>query len=177
MKQHNTYQLFFIVFFACLLASCGSKKALYNPNEVAALSKKLGVEIRNNDENMPLYAEVSTWLGVRYKYAGLSRKGVDCSGFAHLIFRDVYGLYIPRSSGDLANSVKSVSKKNLRTGDLVFFATNSKNKNRINHVGIYLKDDKFIHASTSKGVIVNSLNDNYYQRTWKKGGRVDKSKK
>jgi lipoprotein Spr len=64
-----------------------------------------------------------------------------------------------------------VSKNNLKTGDLVFFAT-SKNSNRINHVGIYLKNGSFIHASTSKGVIVSHLDEGYYSRTWKKAGRI-----
>ena len=67
--------------------------------------------------------------------------------------------------------MQTISKNGLRTGDLVFFAT-SRNKNTINHVGIYLKDGFFIHASTSNGVIVSHLNEDYYNRTWKKGGRV-----
>lgn len=162
--------LFFIV--GLMLTSCGSKKVLYNPVEVNDLSQKLKIEISNDDKNMPLYAEVSQWLGVRYKSAGVSKKGVDCSGFAHLIYQKVYGVAISRSSSEQANMSHKVSKNRLETGDLVFFATNSKNRNRINHVGIYLKEDKFIHASTSRGVIVSSLKEKYYIQSWRKGGKI-----
>lgn len=166
-----------LIFFA---TSCATQKPqggqLYDPKEVAGLSKRLGVPLSNTDKdddrNMPLYAEVSQWLGVPYRHAGLSRKGLDCSGFAFLMYQKVYRMRIPRSTSDLSEmKMHKVSKKNLRTGDLVFFAT-SKNSKQINHVGIYLKNGSFIHASTSKGVIVSHLDEGYYSRTWKKGGRI-----
>jgi lipoprotein Spr len=143
---------------------------------VAQLSGKLGVELSNlnkdDDRNMPLYAEVSLWLGVPYRHAGLSRKGLDCSGFTYLIYQKVYNKKLPRATADLAGMKKhNVSKGNLQAGDLVFFST-SKSHSRINHVGIYLKDGCFIHASTSRGVIVSHLDESYYVRTWKTGGRV-----
>ncbi|NDW09418.1 C40 family peptidase [Dysgonomonas sp. 520] len=165
-----------LILFFCLgilITSCGTKKSLYRPNEVADLSNKLGIEIRNDDPNIPLYAEVSSWLGVKYRYGGNSRSGTDCSGFTQNIYRDVYNKKLSRSSNDQSkNDVKNISKNKLQTGDLVFFATNSKKKNTINHVGIYLKDSYFVHASTKRGVVVSSLNQDYYKRTWKKGGRV-----
>jgi lipoprotein Spr len=149
---------------------------LYDPEEVAELSSRLGIELSNmnkeDDRNMPLYAEVSLWLGVPYRYAGLSGKRLDCSGFAFLIYRKVYRKKIPRSTSDLAKmKMHNVSKGSLQAGDLVFFATSEK-KNQINHVGIYLKDGCFIHASTSQGVIVSHLDESYYDRTWRKAGRV-----
>lgn len=175
MKHNNL--ILFVVFAIALLSSCKTQQsALYNPKEVAQLSKKLSIPISNldkeDDKNMYLYAEVSTWLGTRYKYAGLSRKGLDCSGFTYLIYEKVYRMKIPRSTSDLsAMEMKNVGKSSLKAGDLVFFAT-SKDKNRISHVGLYLKEGKFIHASTSKGVIVSDLNEGYYQRTWVRGGRI-----
>ncbi len=180
MSKTTSYYILLIAFSALLLTSCGTQRTsnatLYNPVEVADLSDKLGVKLSNidkdDDKNMGLYAEVSLWLGVPYRYGGLSRKGLDCSGFAYLIFQKVYGLNLPRSTADQSTmKMKQISKGSLKTGDLVFFAT-SKNKNRINHVGIYLKDGSFIHASTSKGVIVSHLDEGYYNRTWKKGGRI-----
>ncbi|MDH6355783.1 cell wall-associated NlpC family hydrolase [Dysgonomonas sp. PH5-45] len=161
--------------FCLLLSSCGSNKLLYNPSEVAHLSQRLGIEIRNDnkedDENMPLYAEAASWLGVPYRAGGMDKKGTDCSGLTHTVFRKVYRKKLSRSSGDQAkNDVHKVSKKNLKTGDLVFFSTGKKNK--INHVGIYLKNNKFIHASSSRGVIISGLDENYYLKTWKNGGRV-----
>lgn len=168
------------VFLILLMGACGSQKSskgqLYDPKEVSELSEKLGIELSNTDKdddrNMPLYAESSLWLGVPYRGSGLSRRGVDCSGFTFLMYQKVYRMNIPRSTSDLSKmKMQTISKKSLKTGDLVFFAT-SKNKNRINHVGIYLKNGRFIHASTSNGVIVSHLDEDYYRRTWKKGGRI-----
>ncbi len=162
-----------------LATSCGTQKnqgTLYDPKEVAHLSNKLRIELSNmnkdDDKNMSLYAETSLWLGVPYRYGGLSRRGLDCSGFTYLIYQKVYGKTIPRSTSDLSKmKMHTVSKRNLHAGDLVFFAT-SKTKNKISHVGIYLKDGCFIHASTSRGVIVSHLDEDYYSRTWCKGGRI-----
>lgn len=180
MKQHKLAYLLLFVVSILLFSSCGSQKMtgnrlLYDPAEVSNLSAKLGVRLSNldkdDDKNMPLYAESSLWLGVPYRGGGLSRKGVDCSGFTFLMYQKIYGKKIPRSTADLSRmKMKKISKNDLQTGDFVFFATSSKNK--INHVGIYLKDGYFVHASTSKGVIVSHLYEDYYRRTWKKGGRL-----
>jgi lipoprotein Spr len=177
----RSFVKFTLIFtFITLLSSCGSQRPqgglLYDPREVAELSDKLGIQLSNlnkeDDKNMPLYAEVSQWLGVPYRYAGLSRKGLDCSGFAFLMYQKVYRKKIPRSTSDLSKmKMHNVSKSGLQAGDLVFFATSGK-KNKISHVGIYLKDGCFIHASTSQGVIVSHLDEGYYDRTWKKGGRL-----
>lgn len=179
MKYTAQYSIL-LIFLVLVVTSCGTQKKskgqLYDPKEVAELSNKLGIELSNtdkeDDKNMYLYAESSLWLGVPYRHAGLSRRGVDCSGFAYLMYQKVYEKNIPRSTSDLSKmKMQTISKNGLRTGDLVFFAT-SRNKNTINHVGIYLKDGYFVHASTSRGVIVSHLNEDYYNRTWKKGGRV-----
>lgn len=170
--------VFLFVLLVVLMSSCKSRQqySLYDPKEVGELSQKLGILLSNidkdDDYNMPLYAEVSLWLGVPYRYAGLTRRGLDCSGFAHLMYRQVYNMDIPRSTSDLSKmKMKTVSKKSLRAGDLVFFAT-SGNKKKISHVGIFLKDGFFIHASTTRGVVVDHLDSEYYTRTWKKGGRI-----
>lgn len=178
MSRLSITQVFLFVTLVVLLSSCKTRQqsSLYNPKEVAHLSQKLGISLSNidksDDYNMPLYAETSLWLGVPYRYAGLSRGGLDCSGFTYLVYQKVYNMEIPRSTGELAKmKMKSISKKNLRAGDLVFFATTG-NKKKISHVGIFLKDGFFIHASTSRGVIVDHLDSGYYSRTWKKGGRI-----
>lgn len=154
------------------MTSCGSRKVIYNPDEVAYLSRQLKIPIENDDPHIPLLAEVSLWLGTPYRAGGTSKKGADCSGFVAQVFRKVYNKDLERSSEDQARkNVKKVNKRGLKTGDLVFFKTTPKSK-RITHVGIFLKDDNFIHASTSRGVIVSNLNENYYKRNWAKGGRV-----
>lgn len=180
MQKKSIKILLIFIVLASLLSSCGTQKPqgrlLYDPKEVAQLSDQLGIQLSNmnkdDDKNMPLYAEVSQWLGVPYRYSGLSRKGLDCSGFAYLMYQKVYRKKIPRSTSDLAKmKMHNISKGDLQTGDFVFFAT-SKNKSKISHVGIYLKDGCFIHASTSLGVIVSCLDEDYYNRTWKRGGRL-----
>jgi len=161
-----------IVLFCLLLSSCGSHKTVvYNPVEVKQLSREMGFSINNTDENIPLYAEISTWLGVPYRHAGLSRRGIDCSGLVHRIYKNVYKKNVSRSTKDLEKNVKKRSKGSLKAGDLVFFATSGKS-NKISHVGIFLKDGYFAHASSSRGVIVSHLDEEYYKRTWKKGGEI-----
>lgn len=174
-----TYLLCFllsIVIFSSCKTTKGYQNRLYDPVEVADLSKKLKIELKNtdkeDDKNMPLYAEVSSWLGTRYRHGGTSRKGVDCSGFTYLVYSKMYGMKLPRSTDGLSKmKMKNISKNKLQAGDLVLFAT-TKNKKKISHVGIYLKDNKFIHSSTSKGVIVSSLDEPYYKKAWRRGGRV-----
>lgn len=153
-------------------SSCRSNKLLYNPAEVEQLSRSLKIPISNNDPNIPLYAEVSLWLGVPYRYSGNTKSGSDCSGFVSQVFLRVYGKKMERSSDDQAKKdVLEVRKGSLEPGDLVFFKTSSKSK-KIDHVGIFLQNGYFIHASTSKGVIISHLEEEYYKKAWNKGGRV-----
>ncbi len=118
----------------------------------------------------------ASWVGTPYRYGGMSRRGTDCSGFTMAVYKDVYGITLAHNSKTQLkeNCRKELSKSKLKTGDLVFFVTNGKRtrKRNINHVGIYLGDGKFIHASTKRGVIINHLNDVYYQKNWVTGGRV-----
>lgn len=154
------------------LSSCGSSKVLYNPVEVEQLSRSLSIPIKNDDPDIPLYAEASLWLGVPYRYSGNSKSGLDCSGFVIQVFQRVYGKKLERSSEDQAKkNVHEIDRGGLKPGDLVFFITSPKSK-RIDHVGIFLRNGYFIHASTSKGVIVSHLEEDYYKKTWKKAGRV-----
>lgn len=169
----------FIISAAFIFSSCGANKGnanLYDPKEVAYLSKQLEIALSNRDKeddrNIPLYAEVSTWLGTPYRYGGSSKRGVDCSGFTMQVYKKVYRTSLPRSTSGLAKAkYKKVKKSNLTTGDLILFAT-GKNKKLVSHVGIYLKNGKFVHASTSSGVMVNHIDESYYKKTWVRAVRV-----
>lgn len=174
MRFKSSYCFSILLLVVLLLSSCGVNKQSnkYANTKVTELSEKLRIPIDYSDKNIPLYQEVSAWLGVPYRYAGNTKKGTDCSGFVSEVYYKLYGIRLERSSdGQAAKNVKKVSKKKLQTGDLVFFKTSKKSK-KINHVGIYLKDGRFIHASTSKGVVVSDLDQKYYQNTWVKGGRI-----
>ena len=105
-----------------------------------------------------LRTTASKYVGVRYSYGGTSTKGFDCSGYVRHVFSEL-GKSLPRSSSAMYGEGESVKKSDLQPGDLVFFNTSGRG---VSHVGIYIGSGKFIHASTSKGVIKTSLNDKYY---------------
>lgn len=179
MTKKLLQYILFLSTCTLLLSSCGSSKGnanLYNPKEVAYLSKQLEISLNNRDKdddrNIPLYAEVSTWLGTPYRYGGSTKRGVDCSGFTMQVYKKVYNKQLPRSTSGLAKTnYKKVAKSKLDTGDLIYFAT-GKNKKEVSHVGIYLKEGKFIHASTSRGVMVNHIDESYYKKAWVRAVRV-----
>ena len=178
MKSSVFFNMIKIFILLLCLASCGSKKQqkvalpadFKGPKELARL---YGVRI-TPDDNIFLYNEGARWLGVPHRLGGLTKRGVDCSGFVTIVYREVYGKRLARSSAEMLRyNCKRVSRGNLQEGDLVFFNTGRRGKNRTpNHVGIYLKNGKFIHTSTSKGVVVSNLSEPYYTRTWLTGGRV-----
>ncbi len=133
---------------------------------------KLGVNASSTD-NARLYSECASWLGASYKYGGTTKSGVDCSGFVYMVYKAVFGKTLTRqSAGMLTDNCTKITKSQLREGDLVFFRTDGKKSSTPNHVGIYLKENKFIHASTSKGVVVSDLLQSYYVTNWITGGRV-----
>ena len=141
-----------------------SKEALELKTKYAELLEASPKEL----ELIELYAFVDEWVGV--KYSGTTKKGVDCSGFTNLLYNNVFKKELPRSSSDIAAIAKSISKKELSEGDFVFFSIRS---NKVDHVGIYLANNRFVHASTSKGVIISSLEHPYYAKYFKKGGRLE----
>lgn len=171
MRSKYNYIILFFIILAC--TSCGSKKQIpVGEDQTKKLSKQFGVPVTSND-NVRLYAEASKWLGVKHKTGGNTKNGIDCSGFVVQIYREVYGKQLYRSSADiLKKNCKKVKRENLREGDLVFFRTSGSKKKDPNHVGIYLKNGKFVHTSSSKGVMVSSLSEPYYIRSWLTGGKV-----
>lgn len=98
------------------------------------------------------------WRGVPYRLGGASRRGIDCSAFVMLTYRDLFGLALPRVTAAQAWLGHAVAREALRPGDLVFFKTGWKQR----HVGIYIGDGRFLHASSSVGVTVSSLRNPYW---------------
>lgn len=149
-----------------------SGKERQSGGDLQALSKKLGMTVTSSD-NYNLYKEVAAWLGTPYKYGAMSKSGVDCSGFVYSVYQAVYRRTLQRSSASmLTDNCVRINKNQLKEGDLVFFRTDGKRTTTPNHVGIYLKNNKFAHSSTSKGVVVSDLTSDYYARTLISGGRV-----
>jgi lipoprotein Spr len=176
----KTINILFILIAGLNIVSCSTRKLPapksppgYDRQTVVRLSKQFGVRLTPED-NIRLYDACSSWIGVKYRYGGNSRKGVDCSGFALAIYRQVYGIGIERATANiLRKNCTPVKRNDLREGDLVFFRTTGSGKRKTpSHVGIYLKSGRFIHASSSRGVVVSNLSEAYYVRTWITGGRV-----
>lgn len=121
--------------------------------------------------DLNLYATIEKWLGTPYRYAGKTINGIDCSSFVNKIYESAYCFLIGGNSANMYQKVKHIKKEELTEGDLVFFRINR--SRNISHVGVYLGDNKFAHASRSKGVIISDLTHPYYKKHFVKGGRVE----
>jgi hypothetical protein len=104
------------------------------------------------------------YLGIPYRFGGMSRRSTDCSGLVCMVYRDVAHVKLPHSTRKLRVMGRKVSAGEARSGDLVFFRRGA--FGRVGHVGIYLHDAVFIHASTKKGVMYSSLHDGYYKKNF-----------
>jgi cell wall-associated NlpC family hydrolase len=114
--------------------------------------------------------QAKKYIGTRYRWGGASPRGFDCSGLVYYSMKKV-GISVPRTSGQQYNRTKPVSKSKLKVGDLVFFRTTR--SRRVSHVGIYVGNNKFLHApSKNKRVTITSLNNKYYRKRFIRGGRL-----
>ena len=115
-----------------------------------------------------LYQQYGQWKGVKYKMGGLNQKGIDCSGFIYLTYATRLGIELPRTTALQSKIGARVNKNHLRAGDLVFFNTGFTTR----HVGIYIENGKFLHASTSKGVMISKLDDYYWKKKYWHARRI-----
>jgi probable lipoprotein NlpC len=146
------------------LAACSSRK--YTPSNTQA-AKAADAMLSLN--NKALYQFITDWTGVKYRLGGLDKNGIDCSGFALLLEKDIYGVKLPRRSVEQAGVIQNKNLSQLKEGDLIFFAFGG---GEIDHVGVYLNRDFFVHASPSRGIIVDDLNIPVYQRALVKAGPI-----
>ena len=152
------------------------KPALAAPNSLLMLEKSPNLELKYSNlmdkavetvQNLPLFNFIDEWYSTKYRYGGTTKKGVDCSSFTNQLINKVYGIVLPRTARQQYAASIPVSETSLREGDLVFFNTTG----GISHVGIYLVNRLFVHASSSKGVVISSLDDPYFSKRFVGAGR------
>ncbi|AOE38556.1 MULTISPECIES: bifunctional murein DD-endopeptidase/murein LD-carboxypeptidase [Pantoea] len=168
------------VALAALLSACSSTHSSQNANNenhevnnhngflLQASQDEFEEMVRNVDVKSRIMEQYAVWKGVRYRLGGDTKRGIDCSAFVQRTFRDQFGLELPRSTSQQQDTGKEITRSKLRPGDLVMFRAGSTGR----HVGIYLGNDNFVHASTSSGVMISSLNDDYWKKRYREGRRV-----
>jgi len=175
-------RLRFISFVLCcvtcifLLGSCHSTKktAANKPLSKKELKKKYAAILQTKPrkiKNKELYFFIDEWYGVKYKWGGNDKAGVDCSGFTKQLYTTVYKKEVKRTVATLHQSTRNFKRKRrLREGDLVYFQEDDDPS----HVGVYLRNGFFVHSAKGKGVHISNINDSYWKRIYKAGGKVKK---
>ncbi|WGE49705.1 C40 family peptidase [Actinobacillus equuli] len=195
MKQNSTFTrlkpLFTTVLFATIasyssMASASLSSTPATPNQIKIVAKaatadqikaQLAYKASAKAES-PTVDNTSTnsatqkvnkiyrkWAGTHYRLGGEGHNGIDCSAFVQKTMLGAFNIDLPRSTAEQRYSGRSISKSELRPGDLVFFRRN-------NHVGVYIGGGKFVHASTSQGVTTSSLSERYWARNYTQSRRV-----
>lgn len=176
-------QLSVVLITSSIIISCGSSKSVSakksTGNKTVAKSENLRKLDSNFDGKIPgsikdILRDAEKYIGTPYKFGGNTSSGFDCSGFTLKVFEE-NDLKLPRRSSDQAEAGKKIDIRDVKPGDLLFFATGG--GSRVSHVGIVhdIGNDgevKFIHASTSKGVIISSLNEKYWNKAYLHAQRV-----
>lgn len=179
-----------VMIVSAAVASCGSSRTTAlrgsDGRKTVAASSTSGHNTRqrivvdqhihaSNDlasESKALLAEAEKWMGTPYLYGGNDNNGIDCSGFVLQVYKNALGIKLPRTSATQHEFCSRIDKSRLKAGDLVFFAT-TKEHDRVSHVGMYIGEGKMVHASSSRGVIISSLDEDYYTRYFFGAGKVD----
>lgn len=162
-------KLILLIFLSTFLFSCGSSRKTTTTTKVESTSNK-----SNSKKSEAIVTYAKTFNGTKYKFGGTTKKGMDCSGLVYTAYKKE-GISLPRISRDMATKGKRISLSKTNKGDLLFFKTN-KNKNTINHVGLVIENKRgeifFIHATSSLGVIISSIEERYWKNSFVEVRRV-----
>jgi probable lipoprotein NlpC len=161
-----------------VLSSCHARRAamrgeageLVKPQQSVAekYADILGVD-KSAIQNGRLYEFVDDWMGTPYLFGGQDKSGIDCSGLAQLLEQQVYNVNIPRSTSQQINVIKRKYEEDLVEGDLLFFDYDGK---KFSHVGVYLQNGYYVHASSSRGVTITKLHDPYTYKYFSRCGSI-----
>ncbi|WBX76202.1 C40 family peptidase [Tenacibaculum ovolyticum] len=167
-------KIVFIFIISFVMISCGSSK-----NVTGYKKPKKQIEQPSNSTNKPTIADKIVWTavtykGVPYKFGGMTKRGMDCSGLIYTSFKQ-RNVSIPRSSREMYAKSYEISLNKVKRGDLLFFKT-SRKRGGVNHVGLVTsvknKDIRFIHSTSSKGVMVTSLHTYYWKKAFVRAKRI-----
>ena len=172
MRSIRTYFWLFVI--SSFLAACHTKHevASNKTNEKTSVAKYaaiIGIP-ESGLKNKKLVHFLDEWYGVPYKYGGVDKNGIDCSHLACRIMQDVYNKKIAGTATDIEKMCENIKESNLKEGDLVFFKIESKN---ITHVGVYIANDHFMHASSKRGVMISDLHEAYFKKYYYTAGRIN----
>ncbi len=184
MKKISFIFILFILLSACKAKKVVTKKSASKPRIVTTKrpTKRKGTAIYSNTITtanvQKIINKAVSFKGTKYKYGGTSKRGMDCSGLMFVAFKNG-NINLPRTALEQSKKGKKITTKKIKKGDLVFFKTNR--KKRINHVGLVVSHKngnvKFVHTSSSRGVMISSLKDGYWANAYVMARRITKAKK
>lgn len=167
-------KIFIVCFISLCLPACSLMPmagSMGTPNSApnTLAHSHFGTDMSNGPQvKQQLLSQLTEWKGVPHKFGGLSRQGIDCSGFVHLIFAQEFGIETPRTTEYQMQQGVIITQEDLIPGDLVFFITGYDQR----HVGIYLGDNQFMHTSSSRGVMISKLSNPYWSQVYWHARRV-----
>jgi cell wall-associated NlpC family hydrolase len=152
---------------AVVLSGCASSAPRSSGSETPSTVRSAD-RVEADRVEADLRASADRWEGVPHRWGGTSRRGVDCSGLVQNMYSEVFGVQVPRTTDQQSRVGTEVRRQNLQPGDLVFFRLDRKKR----HVGIYLSDGEFVHASASSGVRISPLDRSYWNDRWWQARRI-----
>lgn len=150
-------------------ASASTHQNVVNSSSTLQASTRSATGHNETQKLKKILTHYDKWEGVSYKLGGNTRKGIDCSAYMQRVFEDEFSLSLPRSSQEQMKQGSRITREAIDTGDLVFFKTSRQTR----HVGVYIGEGKFVHASSSVGVTISKLDNKYWGARYEQARRIN----
>lgn len=174
-RMRNKYNIYVVLVLITLVIGLSGCKSSHSIKKEAVNREEISIRGNNtklSKNQKKIVDEALSWIGTPYGYGEESKgKATDCSGLVMVVFDKMLDCKLPRTSYHQSEFCHKIKSSEVRAGDLVFFAT-GKDPHRVSHVGIMIDSDRFVHASSSKGVVISDMGNNYYKKHFIKYGRV-----